>query len=510
MYMATLYRTYRPQTFAEVEGQQVIVKTLQQAVAGQEAAHAYLFCGSRGVGKTTLARILAKALNCLEPKNGECCGKCAHCVSIADGSFVDLVEIDAASHTGVDNVRELIEHVRFQPALGKFKVVIIDEVHMLSKGAFNALLKTLEEPPDHVVFILATTDLHKVPQTIVSRTQSFTFLRCTPAEITTRLIFVAEQEHRGLSEEVRALIAERSDGSMRDALSLLGKVWALGDSATLAEVQVLLGVIDVGTIQNFLRAIGSGTLDQIPALLNEVSSRGAGLSNFTKEILEYVRVLLQAKLSGAWPDLAWPEAAKQMAQTQAAELKNADIVLWIRTFLRVYKEQQGAPLADLPLLVAAVELGERYKTVVPASPIRATQPEPVRTLMRSEVPTPTVGLVTASEVTNKDPITLEEVITAWPQVLEILRGLNGPLATLVKNCPVREVVDNSIVLEVKYLFHKENLESKKNYQVIVQAIQQATTKAVRVVVHVVKAQVAVATEDTVQAAIQVFGGELIS
>ena len=221
MSYSALYRKFRPQTFDEVKGQDHIVTTLKNQIRNHRLGHAYLFCGTRGTGKTTVAKILAKAVNCEHPIDGEPCGECETCKSITEGSSLNVIEIDAASNNGVDNIREIKEQVQYSPATGKYKVYIIDEVHMLSIGAFNALLKTLEEPPAHIVFILATTEPHKILPTIISRCQRFDFQRVDENDIITRLKYVLEEEKVDYEEEALAIISKLADGGMRDALSIL-------------------------------------------------------------------------------------------------------------------------------------------------------------------------------------------------------------------------------------------------------------------------------------------------
>jgi DNA polymerase-3 subunit gamma/tau len=296
--MAVLYRKHRPQTFAEVLNQKYIVQALKNQAALGEPAHAYLFTGSRGVGKTSVARILAKAVNCLQRTGeGDACGVCESCKQITEGRFLDLLEIDAASNTGVDNIRELIEHIRFAPSSGKYKVFIIDEVHMLSKGAFNALLKTLEEPPKHAIFILATTEISKVPATIVSRTQRFDFKALSKKDLEEHLTSVVQKEGLVLDLAAIALVAENAQGSVRDALSLLDKILTLGDNPSLEECRQLLGFVDIKVSENLLELIETGQAKSLPGFYEELVEKGQDFLVFSRDFLEYLRKILNVKLT---------------------------------------------------------------------------------------------------------------------------------------------------------------------------------------------------------------------
>src|SRR3989344_1979718 len=282
-----LYRKYRPKNFSEVVGQKTIKTILQNAVRLKKPAHAYLFTGSRGVGKTTVARILAKAVNCLYPKEGEPCTKCQNCELVQQGRFLDLIEIDAASYTGVDNMRDIIDHVRFTPSTGKYKVFIIDEVHMLSKAAFNALLKPLEEPPAHALFILATTEIHKVPATIISRSQRFDFKRVSLSDILEVFAKVTADADLQISAEAQKLIAMAADGSFRDALSILDQIMSFsGGSVTAENVEEILGITRISALQSFVDLLAS---DQAAAVrfVQSLAVEGKDLVQFTKNVLEY-------------------------------------------------------------------------------------------------------------------------------------------------------------------------------------------------------------------------------
>ncbi|MBI5067844.1 MAG: DNA polymerase III subunit gamma/tau [Deltaproteobacteria bacterium] len=316
MYLA-LARKYRPQSFAAMAGQEHVVRTLANALKTGQLAHAFLFTGPRGVGKTTSARLVAKALNCEKGPTAEPCGVCPPCVEIAEGRAVDVVEIDAASNNGVDNVRDIVEAVKYRPARDRFKVFVVDEVHMLSTGAFNALLKTLEEPPPHVKFVLATTDVHKVPETIVSRCQRFDFRRLTQQQIVDQLRKVAEAEGMALSDGALALVARGAEGGMRDALSLLDRVRAAcGDRPGDAEVAEAVGVVDAAAVARIaagmIRRDGAAVLAEIAAL----HERGLEMRRVAEEVVRHLRDVTVARLVPSAP-LDLPDAEKREVLAQA-------------------------------------------------------------------------------------------------------------------------------------------------------------------------------------------------
>lgn len=296
MNYSALYRKYRPQVFSDVIGQSHITETLKNQIKSGRISHAYLFTGSRGTGKTTCAKIFARAVNCAEPNDGSPCGKCDVCVSLADSSNIDIMEIDAASNNKVDEIREIREKVKFLPVKGKYKVYIIDEVHMLTDSAFNALLKTLEEPPAHVIFILATTEVHKLPATILSRCQRFDFRLVSVDELTAHLKNVYDKEGRKYEEEAVAYIARAAEGSVRDCLSIADMCLNYaGEKLTYNDVLSVLGAADKGKIRELFAKIAGGDIGGIFKSIDELASSGKAMSLIAKELTKYARDLLVLK-----------------------------------------------------------------------------------------------------------------------------------------------------------------------------------------------------------------------
>ena len=299
MSYTALYRKFRPDTFSEVKGQEHIVTTLTNQIKADRIGHAYLFCGTRGTGKTTVAKIFAKAVNCEHPVDGNPCNECAVCKGISEGTSMNVIEIDAASNNGVDNIREIREEVSYRPTQGRYKVYIIDEVHMLSTGAFNALLKTLEEPPSYVIFILATTEVHKIPITILSRCQRYDFRRITIDTIAARLKELTEIEQVDVEERAIRYIAKAADGSMRDALSLLDQCIAfyLGETLTYDKVLENLGAVDTEVFGQLLRHIVADEVTAAIHLLEDMVIQGRELGQFVTDFVWYMRNLLLIQTS---------------------------------------------------------------------------------------------------------------------------------------------------------------------------------------------------------------------
>ena len=300
MSYVALYRKFRPRTFDDVKGQDAIVTTLRNQVRTGRTQHAYLFCGTRGTGKTSVAKILARAVNCENPVDGNPCGECQTCRAIAAGTSMNVIEIDAASNNGVDNVREIIEEVRYRPPSGRYKVYIVDEVHMLSPGAFNALLKTLEEPPEYVIFILATTEAAKIPLTILSRCQRYDFHRISSDTIAARLSELTQKEGHKAEDKALRYIARSADGSMRDALSLLDQCLAFltGETLTYDKVLDVLGAADTAVFKDLLSALVTGETAAALTILQEILDKGREIGQFVTDLIWYLRNLLLVKTAG--------------------------------------------------------------------------------------------------------------------------------------------------------------------------------------------------------------------
>ena len=330
MSYTALYRKFRPDNFADVKGQDHIVTTLTNQIKHNRIGHAYLFCGTRGTGKTTVAQILAKAVNCEHPVNGSPCNECAMCKAIQAGNAMNVIEIDAASNNGVDNIREIREEVSYRPTEGKYKVYIIDEVHMLSVGAFNALLKTLEEPPSYVMFILATTEAHKIPITILSRCQRYDFHRITIDTIAARLDELLKVEGIEAEEKAVRYVAKAGDGSMRDALSLLDQCIAfyLGQELTYDKVLEVLGAVDTEVFSKLLRKVIQGDVTGSIHILEELIVGGRELSQFVGDFTWYMRNLLLVKTSED------PEEAIDVSSENMKLLKEESTMLDVETLMR--------------------------------------------------------------------------------------------------------------------------------------------------------------------------------
>ena len=340
MSYTALYRKFRPTAFEDVKGQDHIVTTLRNQIKAERIGHAYLFCGTRGTGKTTIAKIFAKAVNCEHPVDGSPCGECAICKAIAAGASMNVIEIDAASNNGVDNIREIVDEVAYSPAEGKYKVYIIDEVHMLSIGAFNALLKTLEEPPSYVIFILATTEVHKIPITILSRCQRYDFKRITIDTIADRLRELTEKEQVQIEDKAVRYIAKAADGSMRDALSLLDQCIAFhfGQELTYDKVLDVLGAVDTEVFSRLFRTVLDGNVTGAIGLLEEIVMQGRELTQFVADFTWYLRNLLLVKTADGIEDIIDVSTENLARLKEEAKMAENDVIM---RYIRILSELSG-------------------------------------------------------------------------------------------------------------------------------------------------------------------------
>lgn len=377
-----LARKWRPQKFSELIGQEHVSQTLKNAIDSGRVAHAFLFTGARGVGKTTSARILAKTLNCEKGPTTEPCNECAICREITDGLSVDVLEIDGASNNGVDEIRELRENVKYLPAQSRYKIFIIDEVHMLSNSAFNALLKTLEEPPPHIKFIFATTEPHKVPITILSRCQRFDFKRIPLPTIFNRLRYILDQEAVSMSDDALTMVARKGDGSMRDALSALDQVLAFcGDRVADADVLSILGIVDRGLVTAALNLVFERDAAALIDIVRRVDESGCSIRHFCHELIEVLRTLLLLKSGVAVADLLdlsdreLTEAAAIAAKSDMESIQRcifillrADAEMAHSSFTRLLLEMALLKMASLSPVMPVAELLESLKRLETAAP----------------------------------------------------------------------------------------------------------------------------------------------
>lgn len=357
-YMA-LYRKFRPDEFEDVKGQDAIVKTLKNQIKAGRIGHAYLFCGTRGTGKTSVAKIFAKAVNCEHPIDGSPCGECATCRAIGAGASMNVIEIDAASNNGVDNIREIREEVAYRPTEGRYKVYIIDEVHMLSIGAFNALLKTLEEPPEYVIFILATTEAHKIPITILSRCQRYDFKRITIETISERLKELIGKEQLDVEEKAVRYIAKMADGSMRDSLSLLDQCVAfyIGERLTYDHVLEVMGAVDTEVFSRLLRELIAMDVHRVIETVEELVMQGRELSQLAADFTWYLRNLLLVQGSEHMEDILDVSKENLVQLKEEAQMIDSDtLIRYIRIFSELTNQLKYATQKRVLLEVALIKL----------------------------------------------------------------------------------------------------------------------------------------------------------
>jgi DNA polymerase-3 subunit gamma/tau len=450
-----LYRKWRPQTLSEVLGQEPVTQTLRHAVASGKIAHAYLFCGPRGTGKTSTARILAKAVNCPDQAGGEPCNVCDMCRAIAEGRALDVIEIDAASNRGIDEIRSLREKANYAPTIARYKIYIIDEVHMLTEAACNALLKTLEEPPGHVIFVLATTEAHKVIPTIVSRCQRFNFRRLGQTEIMDKLKLVCEKEGIHVEPDSLKLIARAATGSLRDAENILQQMIAYyGSEIEPGRVQAELGVSRDSRVRQLAQCIVSGDVAAGLRVINSLNSDGVDLRQFNLGLVEYFRGLLLAK--------SRCEEALDITAEDLTEMGNLAAGVSLDRLLKAVKTLSSIDFRSdnysaLPLELALLDCA------LYSSP----EQEPITPVQSAEVPeiTETNEEVEETEVAGEEASQdIEYLRGRWKEFIKSLRGegSSGNLDAFLRSaCDPVALEDDTLVLGFYYSFHKEKIEDAK-------------------------------------------------
>ncbi len=482
--MKTLYRAYRPQNFEEIVNQNHIKITLEHEIASNRITHAYLFCGPRGVGKTTIARIFAKSLNCENRKKDEYepCNKCAMCQELIDGRSLDVIEIDAASHTGVDNVREnIISVARVAPTRCKYKIFIIDEVHMLSISAFNALLKLMEEPPAHTVFILCTTEVYRIPATIISRTERFDFKRISAKDIVKKLKYIIGKEKIKINDNILEDIARQADGHMRDAESLLGQVIAIGGQEVSAEeADLVIPRSDINEVINFLEFLAKKDAGNAIGLINRLLDEGISLKRFLKETIEILRKLLLSKISHGLSEKIGLELGEQI-ELRITELgKNFQIdylIKLIDRFLIVQTESKNSFIEQLPWEIAIAELSlivdnSSISKVNTAKQNKSSSHQSSPSIQNSPIIYSSNISSSKSANTNITSLSVDNIFAKWNEVLTKIKSHNHSLSFILKACQPKDLQGNQLCLAFKYKFHKDRVSESGIKQIIEKVLRE--------------------------------------
>jgi DNA polymerase-3 subunit gamma/tau len=528
-----LYNKWRPQKWDEVVGQQHVIQTLRNAVTGGHVIHAYLFAGPRGTGKTTAARLLAKAINCLDPDPAaRPCNQCAHCVAVNEARFLDLIEIDAASNTSVEDVRDLRDKINFTPNQGQYKVYIIDEVHMLSTAAFNALLKTLEEPPPHAIFILATTEMHKIPATVLSRCQRHEFRRVPVDDIVSQLNKIVASEKLSAEPEALTLIARQSAGGMRDAISLLDQMASTGKEITLGLTRIVLGTATSQTVIALVTALldrkPSAGMDAIHAALDA----GTDPRLLARQVVDYLRALLLIQMGNlSQVDLA--ADIRKQAQQHASAFTPPDVLRMIKSFNAAATDLRGGWQPSLPLELALAECLEMPSTAQPASvaPVPSSprgtaasmqvppqeKKEP-RVLYQSADPRKDAPARPATK-TEVEPgaageagISLEQVRKAWRDIRGLIKPQSQSLDGLLNSCKLLEVRQGVLVIGFQSEVLRKKMDMPEQLEITRKAISQVCGGELLIKCVVTNARQAtppdVKADGMVAAALKV-GGEIV-
>ena len=464
-----LYRKWRPLNWDQVVGQDHVTQTLRNAIRSERVAHAYLFAGQRGTGKTTTARLLAKAVNCLDTDLAvRPCNQCDHCLAVNQGRFLDLIEIDAASNTSVEDVRDLRDKINFSPNQGRYKVYIVDEVHMLSTAAFNALLKTLEEPPAHAIFILATTEIHKIPATVLSRCQRHEFRRIPVKEMTAHLKKMAEEEGLQVDDDALELVARQATGSLRDAISLLDQLASTGSAVSLAMTQDLLGAVASQTVLDVMDAILAEDTAAGIDHIHDTLDGGSDPRQFARQVVDYLRNLLLVRMGNANLVDASVEVRSQMAQ-HSQRLDVPDILRLIRLFNQAAYESRNAWQPSLPLEIALVESIHPGRSL-PEAPHKSQPAQPKRH-SQTEAKTDAGELEEEAVLTAGSRVTMQMIRENWREVLAHIRKRSPNAEALMESGKILGVKNGVFYMGFSEVL-KSKMEKSENMESIRQAFQE--------------------------------------
>lgn len=461
--MSTLYRKYRPQKFADLIGQEHLVQTLVNEISDEKIAHAYLFSGPRGTGKTTMARLLAKAINCPNRTKGEFepCNECSSCTEIAVSRNIDVIEIDAASNTGVDNVREnIIDNAQFKPTKSKYKVFIIDEVHMLSTNAFNALLKTLEEPPSHVIFVLATTEMRKLPTTIISRCQRFNFKKIPEETMIKKLETIADNEDVKIEKDVLKKIIVKSDGCMRDAESLLGQILSLNlKKITVADAELILPSSDIEEVLKFLSDIADGHTNDALLTIDNLIKNGSNLEQFALEVIEVLRAGMISLTGYASYGPEYAEKDRKFIKELANKFGHEKLIKIIGSAIERKTEMKLTPVPQLPLELLAVQFSDQIVNDSPKINDRNDEKDDEQPPKKIE--TREEKKEDKNNTQSTEDLKIEIVREKWPEMITRLADVFPSLIFVLKMAEIKEINNSEIVISLPYSFHKEKIEDIK-------------------------------------------------
>lgn len=506
-----LYREWRPQTFADVVGQTHITTTLRNAIKNDRIAHAYLLCGTRGTGKTTTAKLLAKAINCLNPIDGEPCNECEMCKSISNGTAIDVTELDAASHNGVDNIRDIIDDVQYPPQKAKYKVFIIDEVHMLSIGAVNAFLKTLEEPPARVVFILATTDPQKLPITILSRCQRFDFKRISSKNVFLRLKKISDSLDIDIEDKSLQLLARMSDGAMRDAVSILDQAISINSNLAYDDLVDMLGITTNDSMINIVNSVISRDTEEAVKIVNKLISDGKDTSMLIKEMITHMRNLLMINVSNNLEDVLDMSLENiERLKEQSSRIRVEEIMRCINILQEADEEARGTKQGRIYLELAIIKMCKiKYDTSIetilsrlnkleeriasgniPASKVvnevREIKPQ---LSARAENSRPSVKkpVVESYKLNEESKLTVDDVKRAFKDILSILKQRNNMVLSTALMMGKITGFDKgviSITFTKEYNFHKVRLERDDHRRIINDIFSEVLNEKVAVLYNI--------------------------